>query len=60
MPHTEDLFNVMEKGYTRNKRGELKPDKLRFGRKPTFKNLGVELRTLSRQVIDSLIRMFSN
>lgn len=45
MPHTKELFNLMDKGFTRNKRGELKPDNLRFGRKPTFKNLGVELRT---------------
>jgi len=48
MPHTKVLFNLMEKGFTRNKRGELKPDKLRFGRQPTFKNLGVQLRTHSQ------------
>lgn len=47
MPHTKELFNLIEKSLTRNKRGELKPEKLRFGRKPTSKNLGVELRTNS-------------
>lgn len=44
MSHTKELF----KGETRNKRGEMKPDKFRFGRKTTFKNLGVELGTNSQ------------
>lgn len=36
MPHTKELF----KGETRNKRGELKPDKIRFGKKTHFLKFG--------------------